>query len=132
MNANEVIKSHVERDSRFQVVQLLAERIGKPSKAAKVHSHGQIGPLDMAGRDSFNLRTSTDPDWYGVQNLRRRVPVRTLSPSFSVNLDELGVVHFRSKAIFDGGNVRFKSVRGDLKTASDSLAQITSENKGAL
>jgi hypothetical protein len=132
MNANKVVKRHIERDSRFQVVQLLAERIGESRKAAKMHSHAQIGPLDVTGRDSFDLRTATDLDWYSVQNLCRRIPVGAFAVLPSVNFDELGVVHFRSEAIFDGGNVGLESVSGELEATSDSVAQITGKDKGAL
>jgi hypothetical protein len=54
MNAAEVIPRHIQRDSRFQIVQLLAERIGQSRKTAKVHSHAQIGPLNVAA--AFALR----------------------------------------------------------------------------
>lgn len=132
MNTNEVVKSHIERDSSFQVVQLLAERIGKPRKTAKVHSHAQVGAFDVTGRDAFNLRTAAYLDWYSVQNLCRRVLVRPFGFSSAVNLDELRVVHFRSEAILDGGNVGLETVRRDLEAASDSLTQIAGQNECAL
>jgi len=132
MNANEVVKRHVERDSRFQVVQLLAERIGEPRKASQMHSHAQVGAFDVTGGYSGDLRAADDLDWYSVQNLCRRIPIRPFAVLPSVNFDELRVVHFRSEAIFDGGNVRFESVRRKLETADSSLAQIAGKDKRAL
>ena len=41
MNANEIVESHVDRDSRFQVVQLFAKRVGQSRKTPKAHSYGQ-------------------------------------------------------------------------------------------
>ncbi len=124
MNANEVIKSHIDRDSRFQVVQLLAERIGKPRKAAKVHSYGQVGAFNMAGGDSLDLRTPAYLDWYSLENSCRCVPVRAFGFRSPINLDELGVVHLRAKAIFNGGNVGLESVCSYLEATSDPIAQI--------
>jgi len=51
MNAAEIVVSKVQRDSGFQVRQLLAERIVKPLKVAKLRSHGQILSLNKASRD---------------------------------------------------------------------------------
>src|ERR1700674_2622506 len=132
MYAAEVEKGHVQVNGGFQVLQRFAEAQTKSRKAPKVCPDGQIGPLDVAGRDSFDLRTPADLDWYSVQNLCRRVPVRPFPMRLTVNLDELCVIHFRTKAILNGGDVGLESVCGDLETASDSLAQIAGKNEGAL
>ena len=76
MNATEIVIREVQGDGGFQVRQLLAERIGESGKAPHLHPHGQVLPLDKAGRDvvrigiasphlGYNLR---DP-WWGVPPL---------------------------------------------------------------
>jgi hypothetical protein len=43
MNAAEVVIRKMQSDSGFMVSQLLPECIRKPSQAANLHSHRQIG-----------------------------------------------------------------------------------------
>ncbi len=47
MYAAQIVVREVQRDSRFQVRQLLAESIRQSRKSAKVHSHRQILSLNL-------------------------------------------------------------------------------------
>ncbi len=55
MNATEIVIREVQGDGGFQVRQLLAERIGESGKAPHLHTHGQLLPLDKAGRDVVRI-----------------------------------------------------------------------------
>jgi hypothetical protein len=73
MNAAEIVVRKVQGDGGFQVRQLFAERIGKPSKAAKLHPHGQVLPFHKASRDVIFVGPSVDDlgydlrdPWWGV------------------------------------------------------------------
>jgi hypothetical protein len=51
MNAAENIIREVQSYCRFQMRQLLAERIGEPRKSPHRHSHSQVLPLDERSAD---------------------------------------------------------------------------------
>ena len=46
----------MQRNRRLQVFKLLAESVGEPGKPAHAHPHGQVLPLDHAGRDMALVR----------------------------------------------------------------------------
>lgn len=58
MNTAEIIVREVQSDSGLQVRQLLAERIGQPRQAAKLHSHSEVLPFNVAGRDMGGVRVA--------------------------------------------------------------------------
>jgi len=58
MDANEVVECAVQRDRVAVVLNLLAERIGQSSKAAHVHSHGEVLPLDIGSADVLEIGTA--------------------------------------------------------------------------
>jgi len=130
MYANEVEKSHIERDSRLEMVKALAESQAQPSEAAKVCPHAQVGAFNVRRADAFNLRVSADGDWDGRGNFRGVVPLRAFSVARSVELEQLGEVNIRSKVFFDGGNVTAETIGRELESACDSLAQISNEVVG--
>ena len=56
MNPSEVIVHVEQRDHRHMIVNLLAERIGQPSKAPHVHPHIKILPLHIRRADMVVIR----------------------------------------------------------------------------
>lgn len=48
MNSAEVVVHHVKRDGRDVVFDLLGECIGKRSKSAHGHPHGEVLTFDIA------------------------------------------------------------------------------------
>lgn len=116
MYATEVVPAHEERDSRFQVVQLLAEPVRQAGEAAQMHPHAEIRPLDVAGGDALNPRVSAHADWYSVHNLCGRIPIGSLSIGFPVDFKQLGVVHVRPEVFLDGSDVGLETVSGNLAT----------------
>ena len=73
MNPTEIIVAKVQSTSRFEILQLLRERISKPCEPSHLHPHGEVLPLHMRRADvgfvrpaisnlGYNLRDS----WWGV------------------------------------------------------------------
>ena len=51
MKQAEIVVSIVERDSRLEVLNLLAERIGQARETAAMHPRRQVLPLNMRSRN---------------------------------------------------------------------------------
>jgi len=74
MNATEIVIREVQGDGGFQMRQLLAESIGQPRKAPKLHSHGQVLPFDKAGGDMIGIGIASADFGYNLRDARRGVP----------------------------------------------------------
>jgi hypothetical protein len=57
---DEVTVNKVQSNGVPVVVDLFGEPIGEPGKAAHVHTHGQVLPLDMAGRNELWIGLALD------------------------------------------------------------------------
>src|SRR5438552_2996331 len=76
MDPAEVIVHEVEREGVLKVLHLLAEGVGQAGKSAHPHSHCQVLPLDVAGRNVFLVRETlddlefrADARWWAVTSL---------------------------------------------------------------
>lgn len=61
MDAAEIVIHEVQRNRRFVVLDLLAERIGQASEAAHSHPHGEVLTLDMGCRNVLLVGRSANP-----------------------------------------------------------------------
>jgi len=52
----EIVPREMQCHSGFEIVQLLADGVGQPSQSAKLHTHCQVPPFDVAGRDVLGIR----------------------------------------------------------------------------
>jgi hypothetical protein len=132
MNTHEVIKHSEQRDGGFQAFHLLAEGIREPRKSPRRHSHAPIHSLNVTCADVFLCGVSADDNWYRVQNLCGRIPVRGLSLRAAIELDKLRVVNAPAKVFFDGIQVGLESIGCHLEVVerADSLAQVAHKRKG--
>lgn len=73
MNLAEVVVGEVQRDHVSMHLDLLAKRVAEPSEAAHVHPHGQVLPLNVAGRDMALVWISGDCGGLDARDLGRRV-----------------------------------------------------------
>ena len=71
MNTAEVVIREVQGDSGFQILQLARESVGEPRQSPQLHSHGQILPFHIAGRDVFGIGNAAANFGY---NLHRESP----------------------------------------------------------
>src|SRR5579864_1917566 len=124
MHAAHIEKDHVKIDCGFQVFQRFTETQGKPRKAPQVCAHAQIGPFHMASRDVAGIGVSADWDRDCGFYLRGAVPVRGFAVRSSVQFQKLREVNASTEVLFDGRNVSAQSVRCDLESPRNALAQI--------
>src|SRR5438105_2019684 len=73
MHTAEIVVSEMQRNSSFQVRQLLTERISQTCEPAKLHPHGEVLPFHETGRNVLRVGiTSSDlgydlrDAWWGV------------------------------------------------------------------
>lgn len=56
MDATEVLIRKVNRQRKFEIVKLLAKRIGQAREASQLHPHGQVLSFHKTGRDVSETR----------------------------------------------------------------------------
>src|SRR6266852_8085750 len=104
MNTTKVVIREVQGDRGFQMRQLLAERIGEPRKAPKLHSHGQVLPFYKAGRNVPRIRIASPHLGYNLDDWAWGVPPSRITapcgvPSFvsdhRPSSDTPALSHFR-------------------------------------
>jgi len=128
MNTAKIVIREVQRTSRFQVFDFLAESVGEARKPSHHHSHGQILPFDMAGADSLRIGVALHDLGYNLEDwawgvFRRAVMLAVIA----VQLDKLREVHVRTESLFDGLNIESEAVRGDLHPLCETLGKIVYE-----
>jgi hypothetical protein len=124
MYTAEVIKREVQRNRSFQVRQLARKGIRQPGQAAKLHSHGQILPLDKRRADVSGIGITLTNFGYNLRDAWWGVPLVSELPVISVQLGQLSKVNVGPKALFDGLAVENVGIGGELDTASHAAVQI--------
>src|SRR5579863_8025542 len=110
MNATEIVIREVQCNGGFQVRELLAESVRESSKAAHLHSHGQILPFHKASRDLIGFGVALSDFGYRLRDLWWGVPrIRALSV-VPENLHKLREVHVRPKAFRNADRVVIQPV----------------------
>ena len=122
MHTAEVEKSHIKIHGGTQVFECLAESETQSGKAAKVCSHAQVRPFDVAGRNSTRMRIPNDGRGDRRGNLGGGIPFWPLATRRSIHLHQLSEVNVGSEVFLDGRNVGFESIGCDLEPAIHSLA----------
>ena len=124
MNTAEIVVSEVQRDSSFQVRQLLAERIGEPRKPAKLHPHREVLPFHVASRNVALAGVSDSHLGYNLDDWAWGVPLSSMLPIVPVQLHKLGKVHVQSEGFLDGIPVKVETIRGQLDLVGQTIMQI--------
>src|SRR5258708_20684598 len=114
MNATEIVIREVQRNSSFQVRELLAESVGQPRESAHLHSHGQVLSLYKAGRNLIRVGVTLSDFGYRLRDAWWGVPRIGALSVVPENLHKLREVHFRPKALRDAHGVVVQAVRGKL------------------
>jgi len=105
----EVVPSEVQTESGFQVCPFLTESVRKSCQSADLHSHGQIGALDMRRTNPFRVGVSPHGFNRYVHHLWWRIPVFFLGGS-GIDFNQLRAVNASPKAGMDGVKVRRKAI----------------------
>jgi hypothetical protein len=113
VDAAEVVVREVQPERCRVVLQLLGEGIGQAGEAADAHPHGQVGALDVAGRDVLGIGATLDERLRRASADSRGVAVISLR-ALAVVLDQLREVHAPAEGILDRLEVHLVAVAGEL------------------
>ncbi len=131
MNTTEIVIREVQGDSGIQVRQLLAERIGEPRKAPKLHPHGQVLSLYKAGRNVPRVRIASSHLGYNLDDWAWGVPpIGVMLAIVAKQFDELGEVHVQAERKRDAFRVMAQTVSCDLHATGDTVIQVPKKRAG--
>src|ERR1700685_1144787 len=115
MNPAEIIVREMQSASRFQILQFLRKSVRQARKPSHLHSHGQILPLDIAGRNVVGIRIAKPDLGYTLRDRTWGVlPFAVMLTIVAKELDELREIRIQPKRIRHSGLIRVISVRGEL------------------
>lgn len=128
VNPPEVVEHEMQGYGMAQVLDLFAEGIGEPRKAAHAHPHGQVLALDV-GRGNRPLgRVADDLGSLDTAAFRRAVPRRAFAlAGVAVELDQHAVVDVLTESIGDRDEIGTKAVSRKLNAISEAAAKILHE-----
>lgn len=121
----------VQGDRRLQVFKLLAESVGEPCKSAHAHSHREVLPLDMAGRNMGLVRASRDHCARRACHARRGITARPDRFGI-VKFNNLPVVNVRAESPLDCVNVSRQGVGRKLDAIAQPLRKVGHEGHRSL
>lgn len=126
MDPREIVMHVEQRNHVDVVVDLLAEGVREASKAAHVHSHVQVLPFYIAGRDVSLIGIATDSDTFGAKTLRRAVTALRFG-SVAVNFHQLSKVYSRSESIGHGSQVHLVAIGSQLDAVCEPAFNVPKE-----
>src|SRR5258708_12196277 len=125
----QVVVREVQGDGGFQVRQFLAESVCEARKAAKLHSHRQILPLNKTCRNVFGIGVTLSHlgynprnAWWGVSCLRA-VELAVVAKHFR----QLPEVHVCTETLSNPHGVVIEAVCSELHAVSKALVQVPHE-----
>jgi hypothetical protein len=122
MNTAEIVIREVQGDSSLQVRQLLAESICQPRQAAKLHSHREVLPFNVAGRDMRRVGVALSNFGYNLRDWAWGVPLIPVLAIISEQLHELGKIHVSAERFSDSFPVVRKSIGSELQPMTANAA----------
>src|SRR2546422_633193 len=102
MNTAEVVIREVQGDGGFQVIHLARESVREPSQPPELHSHGQVLPLHIAGRDMLRVGISAANLGYNLRDPSWGVPLIPELPIVSEQFGQLSKVGITREGFFNG------------------------------
>src|SRR5215470_17114841 len=116
MNTAQIVMREMQIDSGNQVLQLLAEGVGQPGKPSHAHTHREVLPFDVTGRDVFRVGPSVTHFGYNLRDSWWGVPRRAIMlTKVAKQLDELGEVALSREHVLNSASVEVKPVCRKLK-----------------
>jgi hypothetical protein len=126
MNAAEIVKRKMQRNSSLQIVEFLREGIRQTCKTSDCHPESEVASLDVTSRDVARIGPSVAYLYYRFDHRRRRVPTsRIMLAVIAVYFYHLREVGLSREDIFYAFFVKMESVSRDLKTVlwCDSITE---------
>lgn len=127
VNAAEVVIHEVYRSGMFVILQLLAKRIGEAGKTAVAHAEREVLAFDMAGGDKGFIRAAADALLAGTGADGWRVADFADGVLIPIDFHQLGVINLRTERAFNGFNIGFVAVAGELDAPGEAFGQIVDE-----
>jgi len=125
MHSTKIIVNGIEGNRMAQVVDFLGKSVCQAGEAAHLHSHREILPFRIAGRNMSWVRPSGDRGRHSSNESRRTVTNFFLRGS--VNLDQRGVVNIATKRAFDGFQVDSQAIGRHLNAIRKATRQVQHE-----
>src|ERR1035437_4531738 len=110
VNSGKIVVHHVERHGGGVVLDLLRERVRKPSEPAHTHAYREVLSFDVAGRNVFRVWISDNANFLAPSADGGAIVLLTFRLVAEV-LYELSVVHVFSECLRDGIQVSCQPVR---------------------
>ena len=127
MDAAEILIRKMNRQRKFEIVQLLAKRIGQAREASKLHPHGQVLSFHKTGRDVSETRIADSHLGYNLDDWSWGVTLIPVLAVIAVQLHKLREVHVQSECVCDSILIEWESIRSQLDLIRQTLLQIKYE-----
>jgi hypothetical protein len=127
VNPAEVVVHVMQRNRVLQILQFFREAVGQSRKSAHRHAHGQILPLNIAGRDMVVIGIAGDDRLAcshadgGTVASFWRILRRT------INLLQHREINLRAERIFNRCQIRTMAVRRELHAIREAIFQVMHE-----
>jgi len=119
----EIVVHIVECDCCCMVLKFFGERIGQTCEATYVHSHGQVLPLDIAGRNVIAVRVAANDLSFDADALGRGIPRFVFQGRLAINLNQHCVIHIRAKCILNACETLRLELRGRPRRSHKATAK---------
>src|SRR2546425_11261785 len=100
MDSGEIVKHKMQVHGGPKSEEFFRECISKPGEAPHAHSHSQVLPFNIAGRNMVGVRVARHDTCTSTAAPSRAVPSRILPWRTRIELFEDGMVNFACKRIF--------------------------------
>lgn len=130
VNAAEVVIHEMDGCGVFVAFQFLAECVGQARKAAVTHAQREVLPLNVAGGNVQALRLSRDANFARSNTNGRGIARFALCHFVPIEFDQLRKINFRTESAFNGSDVCFVSIAGELNPLRQPFCEIVNELVG--
>jgi len=132
VNAAEVLIRKMNRQRKLEIVELLAKRVRQAREAAKRHSHSQVLPFDVAGRNVALAGVTDSHLGYNLDDWPWGVPFIAVLAVIAIQLHKLREVNVQPERILDSIPVERESVGGELHLIPQTARQIADKTACAV
>ena len=131
VNSGKIVVHHVERHGGGVVLDLLRERVRKPSEPAHTHAYREVLSFDVAGRNVFRVWISDNANFFAAGADSQAVSLLAFR-LVAIILHEPCIVHVFAECLHDGIQVRCQPVRSKLHAIRKAGRHIGNEYVSSL
>lgn len=126
MDAAEIVVHEIERQRENVVVELLAESVGEPGEAPHRHTHREVVPLDVRGRNMLAVGNAGDAAFAGADARRGAVAARNANLG-AVQLHKLRVIDAAGESVVNCLYIRLVAVCSKLDAIGEPVGEVVHE-----